>query len=218
MRDPLDARDVARPTIEHECRNPGCNNNLAYFYSRQIRSVDEGQTVYYECTECGVTTTEDTWAFSYNKHDDFEIILINSLITNSSYISLLFQCLSLFFIYAIACYRTFFWVRMVKFSWTAFGLPGRVTTIALLPSCSITPITLRERQAIGVILSASACMNWLRESACFVMSSLTASGVRSQGVNPVPPDVRIRSTSFCEAAALTAALIFSSSSGTILNI
>ena len=59
-RDGIDTRTLARPTIEKECTTEGCGNDQAYFYSRQIRSVDEGQTVYYECTECGITTTEDT--------------------------------------------------------------------------------------------------------------------------------------------------------------
>ena len=111
------------------------------------------------------------------------------------------------FIWASAWGSILFWVRIPKFSCTAFGFPGRVTTIALLVSVSITPITLRERQASGVNLSASACMYWVIESARFVINSLTASGVRSHGVNPVPPEVSIKSTPSWRAAELTAALI-----------
>ena len=50
--------DAERPTVEQECEK--CDNNLMYFTSRQTRSVDEGQTVYYECTKCGYTFSENT--------------------------------------------------------------------------------------------------------------------------------------------------------------
>ena len=70
----------------------------------------------------------------------------------------IYQVRSLFFIWAIAWVRIRFWTRQLKFSWTALGLPGSVTTMVLFPLVSMTPITLRERQAIGVILSASDCM------------------------------------------------------------
>ena len=49
-----------RATVEQDCENPNCDNNLMYFYSRQVRSVDEGQTVYYECTKCGMTVAQQT--------------------------------------------------------------------------------------------------------------------------------------------------------------
>ncbi len=47
-----------RPTVEQDCTQ--CDNNLTYYTTRQTRSVDEGQTVYYECTKCGHTFTENT--------------------------------------------------------------------------------------------------------------------------------------------------------------
>ena len=53
MRDVEAAGKAKRATIEHDCEK--CDNNLMYFESRQLRSVDEGQTVFYTCTKCGHT-------------------------------------------------------------------------------------------------------------------------------------------------------------------
>lgn len=39
-----------RATVEESCTQ--CGNGLMYFYTMQLRSVDEGQTVFYECTKC----------------------------------------------------------------------------------------------------------------------------------------------------------------------
>ena len=44
------ASAVERPTVEQDCEK--CDNDLMYFRTAQTRSVDEGQTVYYECTKC----------------------------------------------------------------------------------------------------------------------------------------------------------------------
>jgi len=49
-----------RAIIEQDCENEGCDNNQMYFTTMQTRSVDEGQTVYYECTKCGHTFTQNT--------------------------------------------------------------------------------------------------------------------------------------------------------------
>lgn len=37
-------------TIEEPC--PKCGHPEMYFYTMQLRSVDEGQTVFYECIAC----------------------------------------------------------------------------------------------------------------------------------------------------------------------
>jgi DNA-directed RNA polymerase I subunit RPA12 len=36
--------------IEEPC--PKCGHHLLYFYTMQLRSVDEGSTVFYECVKC----------------------------------------------------------------------------------------------------------------------------------------------------------------------
>lgn len=37
--------------IQEKCIE--CDNDTVYFYTQQTRSVDEGSTVFYECTKCG---------------------------------------------------------------------------------------------------------------------------------------------------------------------
>lgn len=37
-------------TIDEPC--PKCDHPEMYFYTMQLRSVDEGQTVFYECMKC----------------------------------------------------------------------------------------------------------------------------------------------------------------------
>ncbi|TDH72848.1 hypothetical protein CCR75_000576 [Bremia lactucae] len=41
----------ARATVEETC--PKCGNREMEFYTLQLRSADEGQTVFYECKKCG---------------------------------------------------------------------------------------------------------------------------------------------------------------------
>ncbi|CAN6303823.1 unnamed protein product [Urochloa humidicola] len=41
---------VQRPVVSKTC--PSCNHSKAEFYTRQMRSADEGETTFYECTEC----------------------------------------------------------------------------------------------------------------------------------------------------------------------
>ena len=45
-------KDVEKTKIV--CANaPDCTNDMAYFWSIQLRSSDEPETTFYKCTECG---------------------------------------------------------------------------------------------------------------------------------------------------------------------
>lgn len=48
----------ARATIQEAC--PKCNHPELSFYTMQLRSADEGQTVFYECSQCGHTYSTNT--------------------------------------------------------------------------------------------------------------------------------------------------------------
>ncbi|KAF8674425.1 hypothetical protein HU200_048258 [Digitaria exilis] len=41
---------VKRPEVDKPC--PKCNHTKAEYYTRQMRSADEGETAFYECTKC----------------------------------------------------------------------------------------------------------------------------------------------------------------------
>lgn len=42
--------EQSRATVNETC--PKCGHDRASFYTMQLRSVDEGQTVFYECLKC----------------------------------------------------------------------------------------------------------------------------------------------------------------------
>ncbi len=44
-------------TIEEPC--PKCGHHELYFYTMQLRSVDEGSTVFYECPKCSHTYSQN---------------------------------------------------------------------------------------------------------------------------------------------------------------
>eukprot|EP00741_Cyanophora_paradoxa_P022526 tig00021464_g21752.t1 len=39
-----------RATVREEC--PNCKNDVVSFTTAQLRSADEGQTIFYECIKC----------------------------------------------------------------------------------------------------------------------------------------------------------------------
>ena len=41
------------PTIQMKC--PKCENNLAFWWLRQLRAADESEVRFFRCTECGHT-------------------------------------------------------------------------------------------------------------------------------------------------------------------
>lgn len=47
-----------RAKVKERC--PQCNHPEMSFYTMQMRSVDEGQTVFFECGKCGHTFSTNT--------------------------------------------------------------------------------------------------------------------------------------------------------------
>ena len=47
-------------TIEQKCINPKCDSNICHYTARQLRSADEGQTIFYECVKCSERFTLNT--------------------------------------------------------------------------------------------------------------------------------------------------------------
>ena len=43
--------------IEQECKSNDCDSNKCYYTARQIRSADEGETIFYNCVKCGLRFT-----------------------------------------------------------------------------------------------------------------------------------------------------------------
>ncbi|XP_065157409.1 DNA-directed RNA polymerase I subunit RPA12 [Atheta coriaria] len=46
------------PVVERKC--PKCDNNRMSYATLQLRSADEGQTVFYTCTKCKFKETENS--------------------------------------------------------------------------------------------------------------------------------------------------------------
>jgi DNA-directed RNA polymerase I subunit RPA12 len=42
---------VKKVVVNEDC--PECDSKQMYYFTRQMRSADEGQTVFYECVKCG---------------------------------------------------------------------------------------------------------------------------------------------------------------------
>jgi len=99
--------------------------------------------------------------------------------------------------------------RRNQLSRTAWGLPGRL----IIKLFFLVPAQARERTAVAVcsypfILSISA-----RPGTSFSITWAVTSGVMSRGPSPVPPEVRMRSTTDESASSRRALLSWSSSSG-----
>ncbi|CAL9054758.1 DNA-directed RNA polymerase I subunit RPA12-like [Musa acuminata AAA Group] len=47
---PVDDEAVQRAVVNEEC--PQCRHPQLEYYTKQLRSADEGQTVFYECPQC----------------------------------------------------------------------------------------------------------------------------------------------------------------------
>ena len=53
-------KEKKRAIVEEDCPNEGCDSKQLYYTTMQLRSVDEGQTVFYECVKCGYTYSVHT--------------------------------------------------------------------------------------------------------------------------------------------------------------
>mmetsp|Transcript_274 Transcript_274/g.726 ORF Transcript_274/g.726 Transcript_274/m.726 type:complete len:141 (+) Transcript_274:232-654(+) len=49
--------EKARATVDEPC--PKCKHRVLRFYTMQLRSADEGQTVFYECEKCKHTFSQN---------------------------------------------------------------------------------------------------------------------------------------------------------------
>ena len=53
-----DDDEAEGPVIERKC--PKCGNDKMSYATLQLRSADEGQTVFYTCTKCSFKETENS--------------------------------------------------------------------------------------------------------------------------------------------------------------
>ena len=54
----LRQQEKVRATVQEAC--PKCKHPELQYYTMQLRSADEGQTVFYECAKCGHTFSTNT--------------------------------------------------------------------------------------------------------------------------------------------------------------
>ncbi|XP_059469934.1 DNA-directed RNA polymerase I subunit RPA12 [Neocloeon triangulifer] len=52
------AAEAEGPVVERKC--PKCGNDVMSYATLQLRSADEGQTVFYTCTKCKYKETENS--------------------------------------------------------------------------------------------------------------------------------------------------------------
>lgn len=55
---PQQVDEAEGPVIERKC--PKCGNGKMSYATLQLRSADEGQTVFYTCTKCSFKETENS--------------------------------------------------------------------------------------------------------------------------------------------------------------
>ncbi|MFS8019917.1 putative DNA-directed RNA polymerase transcription factor C2H2 family [Helianthus anomalus] len=47
-------------SMDYNVRCPKCSNKGVYYHTQQTRSADEGQTMFYNCPNCGYNFTDNT--------------------------------------------------------------------------------------------------------------------------------------------------------------
>lgn len=57
-KDKYEDQEAEGPVIDRKC--PKCGNNKMSYATLQLRSADEGQTVFYTCTKCNFKETENS--------------------------------------------------------------------------------------------------------------------------------------------------------------
>ncbi|XP_013194126.1 DNA-directed RNA polymerase I subunit RPA12 [Amyelois transitella] len=58
QKDSVDTDDAEGPVVERKC--PKCGNDRMSYATLQLRSADEGQTVFYTCISCKYKETENS--------------------------------------------------------------------------------------------------------------------------------------------------------------